>query len=1664
MEDWDEECWRKKLVVKNVPENWSPDLIQNFLEVVTGGEVSEDGLEYFGNIRHTVLVTFTERLSGNCIEEAKSRVRQKGKFLDLILISKDPTAVLVRDMPPSLTHDNLFYYFDSPRSGGTEGEVLEDGLELFPNLRMAVVTFSSNAVAASVLAVQEHHPSRDITVTIAPCYDEFHKFLLDELRQLAREAPASSHHREDSNSAKPFHHAQSSPDLPELHKPTKGRREKPLVPPKPAVVPRMSYAPDYDDQIETFQEKQRETKGVKKKPEVPPTPAFMHRESSNQQFGDHFESFQNAPHSYSKSPLLPNTFHLSRSYVSRSQSMDSFNSQSDVSEYNDSFDDPENWRNSNRNGRAAGRFWRGPKGSLEPFSLYPPRQATGFDGDNQIGPHQNTYGRFRNRGRRRNGGPSPNRAGFRGRGRFGHQNALQDFRGRSRRRQYNKYISKTEEAEEQFCYGGQDYANPIFSRPSSPLVMQPVLKLDAECNPLPPDPELEPETAFYCTDDERKVSDSAFPDGQVFSGCRPKTRPLSPRGDSDQTCYHPNSAHVHEDTIIHDDESRSAAAVTNPELCSSEVVALPVGAKVITGQTVQEVSERERKLEEEVQKVKEQLENEKKLLEKKKQKTVRLPVPTYRLQVLKHQLAEEFALCEVTVLEKEGAVLFHGNEEDCETVRCIFLEKIQALAEDKLSLGPSVSTIFRTKQGQSYLNRLCQSYPQCSVDVQDSCIVCAALSTNDISRLFEDISRNKRQEVYKVSPTVLGNPELLTLKTKLEGEFLVQLTIPTGGSRNVIIDGINGDVDMALRDLKQLIADNQPARKKFHIDGALAATAVKQWYSNQLDEAKGLILKTGSMESEESAVTGYTLTFQCRQEMFQEVQDRLGNISMGIFCASINLQDAFAYSERSLVINGLHSCGVEAFCATLKHKLDQTGVRGIFSFNLPEKCLLPKLRYDTKLSRRRKHHIQPRSQGARPLAALAPQPRPRQFDPYTATIGQTSITIKTGDISHEKAQVIVSIVGEDLNLKGTAVGLSLLKKFPQIAQDLQNQQAGVQGGECQVIPSSTPTQLSPVQQALQLQSGGNASVPLILHVVLRKLSGLTLTATLNQLTQKCLQYAIQHRKTSIAFPPLGVGRKFGFPVETVANAMTSIVARFSQQNPRALQNVTFVIFDMDTAKKFKVALKQRVPSQPSNPGGPFLSSAASARPAFPNISDEDAFTDDDCKLSADDDDDDDSSGLRFTASDSNSSGSDNDVLSFVDLQDDSGPTLDFRPSQTAATRVKFEALVCTQSQGQQSAAKDLLMKELRSTFLWTETVQDLSTLRKLGSKTLEEMQAAATKETVLLQASEKDNKLLVRGQKAGVAQVLLLIKDRIHKLQAQGQRQDTTSPHQGLRIPARGQIPGYWKICKKGMMQPLKDLIRTVMQMGKLHPMDGEERKAIEQLISVTWMQKFVGHGRDGRGLSHSNIKVVKVERLEHPELWEKYSAQRERTFVLLELNKQRGFTPIEKLPGSSGPVKTTNTLKRCKALCRDVYPVEVNEHYLFHGTKPEYLNQIVDSGLDIRISSDNAMLGRGVYASESPTKADQYTDDKTQRKSGNKTMILLRMLLGEPFLNNAANPTKYKRPPCMKCHKDVCLGHCSGAKRYDSVIDDSQRNFREFVIYESDRCYPEYFITYQRV
>jgi hypothetical protein len=63
------------------------------------------------------------------------------------------------------------------------------------------------------------------------------------------------------------------------------------------------------------------------------------------------------------------------------------------------------------------------------------------------------------------------------------------------------------------------------------------------------------------------------------------------------------------------------------------------------------------------------------------------------------------------------------------------------------------------------------------------------------------------------------------------------------------------------------------------------------------------------------------------------------------------------------------------------------------------------------------------------------------------------------------------------------------------------------------------------------------------------------------------------------------------------------------------------------------------------------------------------------------------------------------------------------------------------------------------------------------------------------------------------------------------------------------------------------------------------------------------------------------------------------------------------------------------KKLNRSLTP-EINEYYLLHGTKAEYVELIMNHGFDFRQANDELLFGRGIYFAECSTKSDQHTGE----------------------------------------------------------------------------------------
>lgn len=191
-------------------------------------------------------------------------------------------------------------------------------------------------------------------------------------------------------------------------------------------------------------------------------------------------------------------------------------------------------------------------------------------------------------------------------------------------------------------------------------------------------------------------------------------------------------------------------------------------------------------------------------------------------------------------------------------------------------------------------------------------------------------------------------------------------------------------------------------------------------------------------------------------------------------------------------------------------------------------------------------------------------------------------------------------------------------------------------------------------------------------------------------------------------------------------------------------------------------------------------------------------------------------------------------------------------------------------------------------------------------------------------------------------------------------------------------VPEYWKFFQNG--KSFLDIVTGFIKGSteKRYEVDPKTFKAICKLVEDTFKPELVGVGADARNLNHKRLRVKKVEIIENLDLFKIYNIKR-CEMLKNSLNDKRSFPrkleKIQRCEGiqnvtSKGEIMTEKAIG--KRLLKDIIP-ELNEVYLFHGTKKDFVANITSKGVDPKLGSDEGMFGRGVYGCESSTKADQY-------------------------------------------------------------------------------------------
>ena len=241
--------------------------------------------------------------------------------------------------------------------------------------------------------------------------------------------------------------------------------------------------------------------------------------------------------------------------------------------------------------------------------------------------------------------------------------------------------------------------------------------------------------------------------------------------------------------------------------------------------------------------------------------------------------------------------------------------------------------------------------------------------------------------------------------------------------------------------------------------------------------------------------------------------------------------------------------------------------------------------------------------------------------------------------------------------------------------------------------------------------------------------------------------------------------------------------------------------------------------------------------------------------------------------------------------------------------------------------------------------------------------------------------------------------------------------------------PVYWS------MKHLKHNLRRV-------DVTREMRQHVQDLADATCNANTLGQGRDAAPWGrYERLVVHRVTRIENPAAWRMYVAKRA---ALRDQLRQSQPVPRE-------VVQTTSAswLPACE--------VEVNEAFLWHGTKPAVADVILEHGFDERVGSLQGMFGAGVYFADMCSKSDQYCTPRNPATSGSDarfTMFLSRVMLGAAH-STATAMSQTRRPPNMPSMP---------GRAHDSIVyRPPAGRYPEFIVYDKNQAYPEFLVEFER-
>ncbi|XP_050414986.2 uncharacterized protein LOC126829264 isoform X2 [Patella vulgata] len=637
-------------------------------------------------------------------------------------------------------------------------------------------------------------------------------------------------------------------------------------------------------------------------------------------------------------------------------------------------------------------------------------------------------------------------------------------------------------------------------------------------------------------------------------------------------------------------------------------------------------------------------------------------------------------LCKVTIDEKKQIVIFAGTQEDIDTTKVEMYEKLGSISEKSCIIAKPFCSLLRSAKGEMYLESIFGAEDSVMGYVNnDGLLVCAGFG-EDSTQKFLGICKNlllTNRIVYKNSYRhFLKSSKWENVRKVIENDYLVQVHIED--DKMIVIDGLNGDVSVATRELKTILEKNEHHVKTLNFEGA-KSRCMQRYFQPQINSIRQSMREGDGYIEDESNDACFKLVLSGPPNVVQQVEGKLRELEKKVWhCKLIFKRDIVTGRELNTLVNGLKNTNQKRLKSTFEE--ENKCCLEFLNLKPEQRNSFRSMRTFSPTKDTPREYLPRRAgRGTRWKSATARVTTMRSFSKpkiQSVTFNQATIKVKQGDITKEKADILVNVLSPTVNLKHTAVGQAFSKTGGvEWAKGLEIEK-GKLGlvGDINLPPGSV----------IKTASGGHLGCKQVQHMILDKWKGPATTKDLVTAIGQVLLSAARDKMTSVAFPALGCGKLFKFPADQMAVIALNVLQQEIPKYP-TIQTITFVIYDDDVYVEFLRKLKKYSPDGNGAVGGTV--------------------------------DDSDSDDVDINDSDSNDSDDSDEFFNYIKATNDAGE-LEVQGSADAGIQIyAANKDICDR-------AKQNLKKFLKDNYLYEDCVKN-ETITRLNRRIHEEMKKIA---------------------------------------------------------------------------------------------------------------------------------------------------------------------------------------------------------------------------------------------------------------------------------------------------------------------------------------------------